>query len=256
MLVAITRGVSSGFDDCQLTFFKRGKIDIDLARRQHSEYEAALETCGATVVHLADDQCLADCVFVEDIAVVLDEVAVMTRPGAEERRPEGEAIEPVLSKYRKLARILPPGTLDGGDVLQLGKTLYVGVSGRSDASGRSQLRSIGEPFGYLMKEVPFVGSLHLKSNLTRVSEDALLINPTRVDPEDFAPWKTIAVDPSEPEAANALYLPKGTIYPFHFPKTEAVLRAAGIPLVIVDASETAKAEGAVTCCSLIFSVSP
>ena len=253
MLVAVTRGVSSSFNDCQLQFFKRMKIDIDLARRQHREYEAALEACGASVVHIADDPWLADCVFVEDLAVVLDEVAIMTRPGAEERRPEAEAIEPVLAKYRKIARILAPGTLDGGDVLRLDKTLYVGISGRTCETGRSKLRSIVELYGYALKEIPFAGCLHLKSTVTRVSEDALLINPARVVPEHFAPWKTIAVDPSEPEAANALYLPRGTIYPSHFPKTEAILRAAGIPLAIVDASETAKAEGAVTCCSLVFS---
>ncbi len=256
MLTALTRGISPGFGDCQLTFFQRTAIDIDVARRQHRDYEAALEACGASVIHVADDPLLADCVFVEDIAIVLDEIAVMTRPGAEERRPEGGALEPVLAKYRKLARILAPGTLDGGDVLLLDKTLYLGISGRSDASGRSQLRAILEPIGYSVKDVPFVGSLHLKSNVTRVSEDSILINPSRVDPSHFAPWKTIDLDPSEPQAANALYLPNGTIYPSHFPKTEAILRAAGIALVIVDASETAKAEGAVTCCSLIFSASP
>src|SRR5205807_7197483 len=136
---------------CQLQFFKRMEIDIDLARRQHREYEAALEACGASVVHIADDPLLADCVFVEDIAVVLDEVAVMTRPGAQDRRPEAEALEPILAKYRKIAKILPPDTLDGGDVLQLGKTFYIGISGRSDAEGRSQFRSIVRQFGYSVK---------------------------------------------------------------------------------------------------------
>jgi dimethylargininase len=257
MLKAITRGVSDRFsDDCQLTFFKRMEIDLDLARRQHKEYETALQSLGVAVTHLPSDPELADCVFVEDTAVVLDEIAIITRPGAETRREEGAAVEKALKGHRRLARIQAPGTLDGGDVLVLCKNIYVGISGRSNASGRSQLREIVEPFSYLVIEVQLAGCLHLKSAVTKASGDTLLINPRRVDPENFGGWRFLAVDPDEPEAANVLWLPEGTIYPSHFPKTEAILREAGIPLVTVDASEAAKAEGAVTCCSLIFSGSP
>lgn len=190
--------------------------------------------------------------FVEDAAVVLDELAVILRPGADSRKAETETIADALRPFRKLFHIVDPGTLDGGDVLRIHKNLYVGLSGRSNKEGAKQLRNILKPFGYDVVEVEVKGCLHLKSAVTQVAEDTLLINKKWVAPAIFDGMKLIEIDPSEPYAANALWVNSVVIYPISFPKTRKRLEGAGIELRIVDASELAKAEGALTCCSLIF----
>jgi dimethylargininase len=179
-------------------------------------------------------------------------VAIITRPGADSRRPEAELIAPALSLHRTLFTIEAPGILDGGDVLRVGKTVYVGLSSRSNRSGVEQLQKILAPYGYTVNGVEVTGCLHLKSAVTQVSEDTLLINPAWVDRSIFGGMKFIEVDESEPSAANAVWIDGAVIYPSSFPKTRRRLEEAGLHLMIVDATEVAKAEGAVTCCSLIF----
>ena len=159
--IALTREVSPALARCELTHLSRVPIDAALARIQHGRYEAALEALGCTVLRLPAAPDLPDAVFVEDTAVVLPEIAVVTRPGAASRRPESVATARALAAWRPLAFIEEPGTLDGGDVLRLGATLFVGVSGRSNASGIEQLRSLLEPLGYAVEAVSFAGCLHL-----------------------------------------------------------------------------------------------
>jgi dimethylargininase len=252
MFLAITRQICPRFNECELTHFDRQPIDLNLARTQHHQYEAALRELGCEVISLPPEPDLPDSVFVEDAALVFDEIAVITRPGAASRRPETESIVRALSRYRRLCSIEAPGILDGGDVLCVDKVIFAGLSGRSNQSALEQLRNILAPYGYILKGVEVSGCLHLKSAVTQVSKDTLLINSSFLDRSIFRPMKLIEVDGSEPSAANAVLIGNTVIYPSNFPKTQRRLEEAGIRLKIIDVTEVAKAEGAVTCCSLIF----
>jgi dimethylargininase len=196
---------------------------------------------------------MPDAVFVEDTAIVLDEVAVITRPGATSRQPETASIAMALEPYRELRFIEAPATIDGGDVLRVGKSLFVGMTSRSSAEGIAQLRELVAPFGYTVTGVPVTGCLHLKTAVTQIAPDMLLINPAYVDPLVFD-MHSIEVDPSEPFGGNAVLISDTVIYPSAFPRTRRRMEQAGIRVQTVDASELAKAEGGVTCCSLLFTV--
>jgi dimethylargininase len=259
MLMALTREISPAIQQCELTHLQRTPIDLDRARAQHADYEWALVEAGLTVrrLHTADD--MPDSVFVEDIAVILDELAVLTRPGADPRRAETPAIMDALIKvqalrFRPLVMIEEPGTLDGGDVLVIGQQIFVGASSRTNAAGIDQLRRHASRAGYRVQAVPVRGCLHLKSAVTAVGPETVLINPAWVPPDAFADYTRIEVDPQERHAANALVLEDRVIYPTAFPRTRERLETAGVTIRAVDVSELAKAEGAVTCCSLIFEV--
>lgn len=238
---------------CELTHLQRTAIDVLLAREQHHAYEQALRERGCRIETLPEEPELPDSVFVEDTAIVLDEVAVITRPGAASRRAETASIAAVLAKYRELVRIEDPGTLDGGDVLRVGRTLYVGTSSRSNASGIEQLGALLRNFGYRVLPAAVHGCLHLKSAVTQVTADALLINSRYVEREQFAGVGFIEVDESEPSGANALMLGAGVIYSSSYPRTAEIMRRHGVRVRTVEMSETEKAEGAVTRCSLLLS---
>jgi dimethylargininase len=252
-LVAITRAISPRFNECELTHLAREPIDLALARSQHHLYEEALRGLGLEVVQLPAEADLPDSVFVEDAALVLDEVALLTRPGAASRQAEVDSIAAALAPYRALLRIEAPGTIDGGDILRLGKDIYVGLSTRSNQAAIGQMLAALAPYGYHVTGLPLMDCLHLKSAVTQASVDTLLINPAWIDKNHFQGWKFVEVHPDEPSAANIVLLPNGAIYPAHFPQTQKRLADAGIHLTIVPATEVAKAEGAVTCCSLVFS---
>jgi dimethylargininase len=254
MLVAITRPVSASINDCELTHVARTPIDLAVARRQHEEYEQALDSLGVRVVRTAELPGQPDAVFVEDTAIVLDEIAVLTRPGAAARRAEVDAMAGELAPFRRTVRIEAPATLDGGDVLRLGRTLYVGRTARTSAEGIAALRALVTPFQYEVIDVDVAGALHLKTGVTQVSPDWILVNPAWVDPRDFYGYDALTVDPDEPFAANAVLANGALVHSTAFPRTQAMLRAHGLRVVGVDASELAKAEGGVTCCSLLFDV--
>jgi dimethylargininase len=184
--------------------------------------------------------------------LVFDEMAVITRPGAVSRRAETGAVAEALHVYRPLLHIDEPATLDGGDVLRIGRCVYVGSSARSNADGIAQLRRLLAPKGYSVQAVALRDCLHLKSAVTQVARDTVLINPAWVDAAVFAGYRQIEVDPNEPHAANALLIGDALIYPTNFPRTRERLENAGIRVVAVDVGELQKAEGAVTCCSLLF----
>ncbi len=252
MLMAITREVSPGIGRCELTHLDRTPIDVGLARAQHRGYEACLAGLGCRVQTLPATPELPDSVFVEDTALVLDEVAAITRPGAASRRAETAPIAEALRPYRRLLTLEAPGTLDGGDVLRVGRRLYVGRSSRSNAAGVAQLCALLAPYGYSVQGVPVSGCLHLKSAVTQVAADTLLANRAWVDLGAFTGLEIIDVDPAEPYAANALRVGEALVYPAAFPRTRARLEGRGLAVHTVDVSELAKAEGAVTCCSLVF----
>lgn len=252
MLTAITRAVSRSILNCELTHLQRIPIDLENARRQHRAYEEALRSLGVDVHPLPEQPDLPDSVFVEDTAIVLDECAVLTRPGADSRKPEVESIARALSPYRTMFQIQAPGTVDGGDVLTAGKHIFVGLTTRSNQSAIDQMQAFLKPYRYTVHGVPVTGCLHLKSAVTQLTEKTLLINPTWVEKSAFSGMNFLDVDPSEPSAANVLMVGDQLVYQPAYPKTLKRLEAAGFHPVLVDASELAKAEGALTCCSLLF----
>jgi dimethylargininase len=256
MPIALVREVSPTLASCELTHLAREQLDVELARRQHHAYAELLTRLGCEVHWIPEAPDLPDAVFVEDTAVVVDEVAVITRPGAESRRPETESIAQALTRFRRVVAITGPGTLDGGDVLRVRRTVYVGRSGRTNAEGVAQLDRHLAPYGYRVRAVEVDGCLHLKSAVTEVTEDTLLFNPAWADARAFAGHALVEIDPAEPYAANGLRIGPSLVYPEAFPRTRLRLEQRGIGIAAVDLSELAKAEGAVTCCSVIFEPHP
>lgn len=252
MNIAITREVSPRFNECEITHIERTPIDLNLARAQHCSYVNALRELGCDVIELPAEADLPDSVFVEDTAFILPEVAVITRPGADSRKPETDSIIRALSPLIKLVRVREPATVDGGDVLVLGKNIYVGLSTRSNQEAVDQLNGLLCEYGYTVTGLQLYDCLHLKSAVTRVDDKTLLVNKNWVDMSHFANFDLIEIDPSEPYAANCLPVGNGIIYPTAFPKTRARIEKRGYQVLAVDVSELAKAEGAVTCCSLII----
>lgn len=254
MNIAITRQVSRSLNDCELTFLERQPINVARARGQHAQYEAALKELGIAVLTLPEEPDLPDSVFVEDTAVVLDECAIIMRPGAAPRRQETKSIAEILAGFRELRHIQAPARVDGGDVLRLGKRIYVGLTQRSDTNAIEQMQDMVAPLGYAVEPIRVSGCLHLKSAATEIAPDLLVVNPTWVDPAAFHGVKFLAIDPSEAHAANTLRLGDSVLCSGAFPRTIERLSRAGIHSVIVEADELAKAEGALTCCSLIVSI--
>lgn len=251
MTFAITRDISPRFNECELTHIDRTPIDLDVARAQHHGYVHALKQLGCAVLRLPPEPDLPDSVFVEDTAVILPDVALLTRPGADSRKRETESIAWVLMPHRKLVRITAPATVDGGDVLVLGKEIYVGLSTRSNQAAVDQMNELLGPFGYHVTGVELKDCLHLKSAVSRLDDKTLLINRRWVDMENFEGFELIDIDPSEPFAANCLPVNGAVIYPTSFPKTRKLLEEKGYRVKAIPVDELAKAEGAITCCSLV-----
>jgi dimethylargininase len=251
-MYALIRHVSPAMDRCELTHVARSPIDLSLAEQQHARYAQALVSLGCRLLELPPEPDLPDSVFVEDTTVVLDEVAVLARPGAASRRPEVDSVGRVLEAWRPCRRVEAPGTLDGGDVLRIGREIFVGQSGRSNAAGIRQLAAAIAPFGYRTVAVPVRGCLHLKSAVTCVAPDTLLINDDWVDRSHWPGRRFVSVAPGEPDAANALPVGGSVIFPNSSPGTRERLEAAGLTVVALDVSEIQKAEGGVTCCSVLF----
>lgn len=252
MAIALTRKISPRFNECEITHIQRSAIDINKAREQHNKYIKALTSLGCRVIELPEEPALADSVFVEDTAFILPEVAVITRPGADSRKPETETVSQALSPYRTLIRVKEPATVDGGDVLILGKKIFVGLSTRTNAPAIGQIGGLLDQYGYSVKGIEMQACLHLKSAITRIDDSTLLINGAWVDPALFNEYDLIEIDASEPNAANCLPMNGKIIYPSTFPKTREKLERLGHIIYPVDIEEIAKAEGAVTCCSLII----
>jgi dimethylargininase len=251
-LTAITRAVSPSMNDCQLAFAERQSIDIDKAIAQHDQYEACLASLGIAVVSLPALPDLPDAVFVEDPAIVLDEIAIVTRMGAESRRGESVSLAEALARFRPLRRIAEPGTLEGGDVVRIGRTLFVGRSARSNDAGIAQLADELAPLGYAVKSVEMHGCLHLKSACTYLGRGTVLANREWADLRPFGNVRAIDVPPGEPGAGDVLAIGDTAIIPASFPGTARILERAGWQVLPIDVSELQKAEAGVTCMSLIL----
>lgn len=252
MLTAITRAVSSSLASCELSFIERKPINLEKARAQHHAYEALLAKLGAKLISLPEERDLPDSMFVEDPAIVLDEVAVICSPGTETRRKEAASLAAALEPHRKLAHIKLPGTLEGGDVLRVGRKLFAGLTQRSNAEGIRQLAVIAGQYGYDLTAVPVNGCLHLKSSVTYLGKNTLLANRAWFQWKRLEGFDWVEVDPAEPHAGNALLIGETVVFPASFPKTRARIEANGFRVESLDIAELQKAESGLTCSSLLF----
>jgi len=237
---------------CELTFMERDSIDIAAATRQHAAYEDALRALGATVVCAPTAPTLQDGVFVEDTALVLDEIAVLANMRRPSRAPETELIDMLLQTQREIVRIQSPGSLEGGDAFLVGRTVFIGLSTRTNEAGIEQLRALVEPFGYRVAPVAVTGCLHLTTGASSPAEGLALVNPDWVDARAFAEVNMLTVDPAEPWAANSLKINGTALLADCFPRTREILETHGVDTRVTDISELMKAEAGLSCMSLLF----
>jgi dimethylargininase len=252
MLTAITREVSASINECELSFHARQPIDVAKAIAQHKAYQDCLTELGVRVVSLPAEPDLPDAVFVEDVAVVVDEIAVIPVMGAPSRRPEARSLADALSRYRPIKFLVEPATLDGGDVLRIGRRVFAGLSQRTNGEAFSQLRDVLRAFDYQVQPVEVRSCLHLKSACSYIGNDTVLINRSWTDAERFCGFQLLEVPDEEPGAANALLIEDVVVIPASFPKTRAFLEERGFRVQTIDLSELQKAEAGVTCGSLVF----
>ena len=249
-MIAFTRAVSPLITECELTFLERAPIDFDRAVEQLEAYRRALRELGVDVRNLPDAADQPDSVFVEDTAVVVDEVAVVTYPGAASRRDEVATVRSALSRHRRLREIESPGTLEGGDVFQVERTVYVGRSTRTNREGIEQLRQHLAPYGYEVLTVPMTGCLHLGTGCSYIGDGRALCNRSWVDVAALKGLEIVDVAETEPWAANTLRVGDSILMAAGFPATTRRLQETGYEVRDVDISEFLKAEGGVSCMSL------
>jgi len=257
MLTALTRAVGRSLSSCELTWLARQEIDIDLAIEQHKHYERSLAALGVRVISLPEQPEMPDAVFVEDPLIVVDEVAIVTRMGSPSRRAESDSLAEAVSAFRPVRRLLVdeckhPATLEGGDVMRIGRDVFVGLSSRTNPAGVHQLANELEPFGYRVRPVEVRGCLHLKSACCPMGDGKILANKAWLDPAPLRDYRIVEVAADEPGAANILRIGDTVIMPALFPHTQEIVRGQGLDVRTVDISELMKAEAAVTCSSVIF----
>lgn len=228
-------------------------IDLERAIRQHDDYCRLLERCGATVRTLPASPDFPDCVFIEDTAVVLDEAAILCSMGHPARRGEPAGVAPELQHLRDAVhRIELPATIDGGDILRVGRRILAGLSSRTNAAAIEALAGIGRRYGYSVEAIPIGGCLHLKSACTALPDGRLLANPAWLKgalPEGF---DIVPVPPDEPHPANVALVGETICAAAAYSSKVGMLREIGFRVETVDLSEFAKADGCVTCLSLLF----
>ncbi len=251
-MLAITHVPSPQLDQGQRTYVAQTSIDYGRAVRQHQEYCRLLRQYGADVCTLEVNQHLPDCVFVEDTAIVLDEVAVLASMGTASRQPEPAGIESELRKYREIERVEAPATLEGGDVLRVGRTLLVGLSSRTNAAGVKALEAIVRRYGYEVVPVPVRQCLHLKTACTALPDRSLLVNPAWVDARALREFEWVPIPEEEPWAANTALVGKAVWVAAGLVRTTDLIRQRGFEVQTIDLSEFAKAEGGVTCLSILL----
>jgi dimethylargininase len=251
-LTAIVREVSSSINDCELSFHAKQPIDVARAIAQHKAYQNCLAELGVRIVSLPAEPGLPDAVFVEDPAVVVDEIGIISNMGAPSRRPEAGSLAKALSRYRPLRFLIEPATLDGGDVLRIGRSIFVGLSRRTNRDGVEQLRALLGSYDYLVHSVDVSGCLHLKSACSYIGKDTVLVNRSWIDAEKFHGFELLDLPEEEPAAGNALLVNDVVIIPDSLPKTRSLLEKRELSVQVIDVSELQKAEAGVTCTSLIF----
>lgn len=253
MPIAVTRRTGRSLEKGQVTYIDRQPIDTSLAVKQHRQYEDLLSALGLTLVSLPAEEEMPDAPFVEDVAVVVDEVALITPMGSETRKAERESVRRVLEAFREVLIMSQESRLEGGDVLRIGGALYVGLSSRTDRKGVEELRTLLGPLGYQVQPVPVERCLHLKTGCTYIGQETILINPRWIDRSHFAGMRVIEVHPEEENAANALRVSGSVLMSASAPRTLERVHAAGFTVHPVQISELEKVEAGLTCLSLLFS---
>jgi dimethylargininase len=251
-MLALTHVPSPKMEQCQLTYVARAPIDHGRAVRQHEDYCGMLRECGVRVRTLDVNRDLPDCVFVEDAAIVLDELAVLASMGTASRQPEVAGIEPELRKYRAVHRIEAPATIEGGDVLRVGRTLLVGLSERTNREGVAALEAVVRRHGYVVTPVPVRQCLHLKTACTALDERRLLVNPAWLDVNSLRGFELVGVPAEEPWGANAALVGTSVCLAMAHWRTAELIGGLGFAVRTLDVSEFAKAEGGVTCMSILL----
>ena len=235
-----------------LTTANLGQPDFELALRQHDAYCRTLADLGLDVTVLDAAPGFPDACFVEDTAVVCEHVAVLTPLGAPSRQGEQLTIEPELAKHRPVVRITPPALIEGGDVLQVGKTFYVGLSERTNQAGAAALADAVTPYGYVTVVMACCPSLHFKTDVNYIGDDTILVSPCCDSLPELARFRRVIVEDDEAYARNCLFINGTVIVPEGFPNTLAKVRATGVATVVIDVSEFRKLDGGLTCLSLRF----
>jgi dimethylargininase len=251
--IALTHVPSPRMDACVRTFAAVETIDLGRVAEQHAAYRTALERAGATVEVLDDNREHPDAVFIEDAAIVLDEVAILCSPAPEARRAEPAGIAPALARHRRVVAILPPATIEGGDVLRVGRTILVGRTGRTNGEGIAALVAIAAPLGYAVVPVDVRGCLHLKTACTALPDGALLVNPGLLPDLGAleAAFPLVAIDPREPLAANVVAIGDAVVAGA-YPRTAERIAPHARDVIVVDLGELAKADGSATCLSILI----
>ncbi|OYU14481.1 MAG: dimethylargininase [Alphaproteobacteria bacterium PA4] len=249
MIHALTR-LPGPLDRAELTHIDRVPVDMARALAQHAAYRAALTRAGASVTVLPALPDHPDCCFVEDTAVMLPELTIVTRPGAASRRGEIAAIVPHLPGDRPQLVITAPGTIDGGDVMVVGRDIFIGLTRRTNAEAVAQVAAGVAAHGYRVTAVPLAKALHLKTAVSALADDLVLVNTDWLDPAIFG-RRHIASAPGEPFAGNSLTV-GNTVFHATGEQTLARIAAAGFAVEFLDISEFAKAEAGLTCLSLIY----
>ena len=250
-IVAITRRPGPEMAEAaELTHMARQPIDMTHADAQHAAYRAALAAAGLAVTDLPPLDGHADAAFVEDVALLFPELVVVTRPGAVSRQAEVAALAPHLPADRPRAVIAAPATIDGGDVLVIGRDVFVGLSSRTNRDAVAQLTALLAMHGYRLTAVAVPGALHLKTAATALADDLVLLNPAWVSADAFG-RRWLAVDPAEPFGANTLHAGGQIFHAAASPRTRARIAAQGLAVTPLEIGEFAKAEAGLTCLSLL-----
>lgn len=249
---AITRGVSSNIGACELTYRSRENIDFVKAAVQLEQYCDLLRKWDVNLLTIPASDTYPDCCFVQDTAVILDEVCVVASMGAITRQGEVSEVERLVSPFRRVRRILPPATLDGGDLVQVGRRLFVGLSTRTNARGIVALERIVEPFGYTVVPVSVNGGLHLTTGCGVINDETVLLNPRWLDARAFRGLRQLHVSEEEPWAANTIRVEDSVCLEEKAPRTIDLVQPYVSTIDTLDISEFRKAEGSLSCLSLIF----
>ena len=252
-MLALTHLPSPHMECGERTFMERAAISIPQAMEQHQAYCRMLERCGYQVETLALNRAYADCTFIEDTAIVLEEIAVVGSMGSDARRGELDGVETLLRQYRDVHRVVLPATLEGGDVLRIGRTLLVGLSSRTNAQGIKALSELVGRYRYRVQAIPVTGSLHLKTACTALPDEKLLVNPHWVDTRELREYATCFIPEEEPWGANVLCAKDIVCLSDQHVRTADIISRFGFEVATVDISQFAKAEGGVTCLSILLS---
>lgn len=249
---AIVRNVPNSYQQCVTSFHDTPLINVDIAKQQHQQYCKTLSQLGLKLIRIDADDALPDCCFTEDPAIVFGDLAIITYPGTPTRVAETVEMEKTLLQLKKIYHITPPATLEGGDVLKIGKNIFIGNSKRTNEEGIKQVAAIIEPKGYKVTPVKIWNTLHLKSVCTYLGNNCIILSEGYLDDEIFYAFDKIIVPKEEGYCANILEINGKVLIPKGFPKTKSLIEYKGFSVIELEMSEIEKAEGALTCLSIIF----